>query len=140
MSAAFAAALLAFAGLAGGGEAQAEEEADAVFIGRVTGMFPLEIPACPPEHVCLSSLYLLGLDKRQHVSGPAVADDATIVMVNHGQFLRGVVLRVRAKPIGEDRWQVVERQIVGHDYPANPIPVEVVTEDDLAPAGNIEDR
>lgn len=123
---AFAAALLAFSGFMGGGEAQAEEEADAVFIGRVTGMFPLDTPACPPEYVCLSSVYLIGMDKRQHVSGPVVADDATIVMTSHSQFMRDVVLRVRAQPIGENCWQVVERQILGYDFREQPVPVEVV--------------
>lgn len=118
--------LLAFVSAASFGPALAHDPADdAVFVARVTGMVSLGESPCPPDHICLSSVYMMALERREHISGPIPEKDAAFILVQQGQFLNGVILRIRAREMKDGRWRIVERAFLEREEDA-PVPVETI--------------
>ena len=97
------------------GAATAHDDPAAVteFIGRLVEMRGVGAPPCEPRELCLDTIFLVTLEPVEHVSGREFTAPVTMRLVQHGQYLPDVLLRVRAHDTGGEHWEVVSRSIVG---------------------------
>ena len=94
---------------------QSTTEHDVELIGTVTAMVEVDRPTCPPDYLCFDSTYLMTLADIRQLSGPPMEGPSTFTVSLHSAYQPGMIVRLRVRDTGGERWQVIERRIMGYD-------------------------
>lgn len=86
-----------------------DEDATAVYLARVVSMeFAGDMP-CPPEYICMSSLYYLTLEPVEPIANSPDIGTRTFRVVQHARYIDGHVLLAVAQRDKDGNWHLVDR-------------------------------